>query len=304
MYVFGGDVHEPEVELHNLYLTYKPFNSKALELSAGVMGAAFSPLANHHATQSTFSEASLLSDVFLGGGHDRGLRLKWNPMTELTMGAELWRGDSFPASGGKGMQDVFLKYNMLVKDWSLHTGLWALQADADQRGDDRYKDNHNHALDDVPLPADIRFSGDTEMVGAWFALTSPQYRGMHLGLQYEALKSESSGEIFDTTRKADYSNNNLAYSLQSSLYYRDYQLSYRYEKLSLENNIDGTAATFLAEDANLMTDQNPSRQTLQLKWQANKNIALRAAYSKDNSLAEGTDRYSLGLIWKGVLDQK
>ena len=301
----GSESHGSVIELENLYLKYKPFDEKTLSISAGVMGAEFSPLANHHASQSTFSEASLLADAFLGrGGHDGGLRLRWNPTVDLTLGAEIWDGGTFPGTSSEGTQDIYLKYNTFVKDWMLHTGVWALKAKADQRGDERYSDGHNHGTEFSPLPADIRFSGNTEMAGAWFALKSPQYRGARIVLQYEALKSESKGEIFDTTRKADYKNDNLGYSLETSLNYSEYQLSYRYEKLSLENQIDGTAAEFLAANANLNTDKNPNRQTLQLKWQANKNIALRAAYTKDNSLAEESERYSVGLVWRDVLLQK
>ncbi len=301
----GSESHSSEVELENLYLKYKPFDEKAITVSAGLMGAEYSPLANHHASQSTFSEASLLSDAFLGrGGHDGGLRLRWNPTTDLTLGAEIWDGGTFPGTSIEGTQDIYLKYNTFVKDWMLHTGVWALKASADQRGDGRYSEGHNHGSDFSPLPADIRFSGNTEMTGAWVSVMSPQYRGARLGMQYEALKSESNGEIFDSTRKADYKNDNLGYSLETSLNVSNYQLSYRYEKLSLENQIDGSAAEFLAADANQITDQNPNRQTLQLKWHANKNIVLRAAFTRDNTLADESERFSVGIVWRDVLIQK
>lgn len=55
---------------------------------------------------------------------------------------------------------------------------------------------------------------------------------------------------------------------------------------------------------NLNTERNPNRQTLQLKWQANKTTAVRAAYTKDNSLPEESDRFSVGLVWKDILYQK
>ena len=103
-------------------------------------------------------------------------------------------------------------------------------------------------------------------------------------MRYEAAQTQSSGKLFDATHQAQYDSDHLAYAVTPRVTYGKLQLSYRLEKLSLENKLTGNCAQILAEEANLITDANPKRQTVQANWQISKNVAGRVAYIKDNTL--------------------
>ena len=179
-----------------------------------------------------------------------------------------------------------------------------MQATAAKRSDDRYfSTDHSHTPSGVTL-TDVQFSGDTRMAGTWFALSAPEKHGIKAGLRYEAAQAQSSGTLADTTRTASYDSDHLAYAVTPSVEWRKLKLSYRLEKLSLENNLGGNGAQVLADEAKLITDANPKRETVQVNWQLNKKVGARVAYTQDNTLAETDDRVSVGLVWQDTLYKK
>lgn len=291
-----------QVELENLALDYTPATRKPLTISAGKLEPSFSPSAHHHPSLDTFADSTLLADAFLGRNiHDTGIRLAGKPTTNTEIGLEAWDGDFFPASKGEGAQDIYAKFSHEHAGWHLKGGAWAMQAEANKRSDDRYfSSDHSHASSTVTL-TDVQFTGDTHMAGVWLAASTPERHGFKGGLRYEAAQSRSSGTLTDTTRRADYETDHLAFAVTPSISWRNLQLSYRLEKLSLDNTLSGNGAQILAEEANLINSDNPKRQTLQVNWQINKNVAARAAYIKDETLPTSDNRVNLGLAWQGNL---
>ena len=78
-------------------------------------------------------------------------------------------------------------------------------------------------------------------------------------------------------------------------------LALRAEQLSLANHLAGAAAQSLAEDANLVTDDNPWRLGIGWRWQWRKPLALRADLTRDASLDTTDNRVAIGLIWQQAL---
>lgn len=291
-----------QLELENLALDYTPATRKPVTVSAGLLEPAFSHAAHHHPSLDTFADSTLLADAFWGRSiHDTGVRVAGKPTDNSEVGVEVWNGDFFPASSGEGARDVYAKLSHAQAGWDIDGGVWAMQADAVKRSDDRYfSTDHSHTPSGVTL-TDVQFTGDTRMAGSWLNLAAPEQHGVKAALRYEAAQSQSSGTLADTTRRAAYDSNHLAYAVTPSLSWRKLQLSYRLEKLSLENKLSGNGAQVLADEANLVNDANPKRQTLQVNWQVSKNVAARVAYIKDDTLPTSDNRVSVGLVWQDTL---
>ena len=304
--VHADDSNHSQLNLENLFFSYQ-FN-KQLGVSLGQMEANFSPTASYHASLQNMAEAPLVADAFWGRSfHDVGVQVAWQPIPSLTLGLEAWDGQSFPATSGKdgGSQDVYLKWSQPWKNWQFQAGLWGMRAEAFQRGGDRYSSGHSHGSDFSPLPDDIRFSGDTMMNGVWLSLMTPVWSQWQFQLSAEMVKcllnSQSDGNLIDTTRQADYETDHSGYYVMPTLVWGDHQLSYRYEQLLLKNTLKGAAAQILAEQANLINEQDPVRQTVQWRWQISEDFAWRMAYTQDESLPEMTERYSVGLVFNRSL---
>lgn len=294
-----------QVELENLTLDYTPATRKPITVSAGLLEPAFSPSGHHHSSLDTFADSTLLADAFWGRSiHDTGVRVAGKPTANSEIGVEVWNGDFFPATSGEGAQDVYAKLRHEQAGWEAEGGVWAMQAEAAKRSDDRYfSTDHSHTPNGVTL-TDVQFSGKTNMAGSWFNITAPEKHGIKAALRYEAAQSQSSGTLTDTTRRANYDSDHLAYAVTPSVAWRDLQLSYRLEKLSLENQLTGNGAQVLADEANLITDANPKRQTVQLNWKISKTVAARTAYIKDNTLSTEDNRVNIGLVWQDTLYKK
>lgn len=296
-----GDGHNA-INLENLFVHYQAVPTFGISL--GQMEASFSPTASYHASLQTMAEAPLVADAFWGRSfHDVGVRAVWQPSPHWTLGVEAWDGQSFPATAGQkgGVQDVYLQFVQHWQDWHFQAGLWGMRAQAYQRGDDRYSAGHSHGSDFNPLPTDVRFTGDTTLAGLWVKLMSPTWQAWQIQLIGEWVNSQSDGELFDTTREADYTNDNNGFYVMPSLIWRAHEFSYRYEMLSLNNTVKGAAAEVLAEEANLINDKNPSRQTLQWRWQMSQDFAARVAYVYDDTMPKASERYSIGIVWQSLL---
>ncbi|KUJ74231.1 hypothetical protein AVO42_02095 [Thiomicrospira sp. XS5] len=296
-----GD-HHAAVNLENLFVSYQMVQSFGVSL--GQMEANFSPTASYHASLQPMAEAPLVADAFWGRSfHDVGVNAVWKPVPQLTIGLEAWDGQSFPATPGDqgGAQDIYLQWLQHWQGWHLQAGIWGMRAQAYQRGDDRYTAGHSHSSDFETLPTDVRFTGDTTLTGLWLQVMTPTWQAWQFQLLAELVHSESDGDILDATRQADYTNDNYGYYVMPTLVWGNHQFSYRYEMLYLKNDVTGAAAGILAKEANLINDKDPSRQTVQWRWQMSRNFAWRLAYVYDDTLPESTERYSLGVVWQSLL---
>lgn len=291
------------LSVDNLLLSRTHLLNQPVDLELGLMDATFSPSASSHPSLSRFAERPLMADAFWGGSiHDTGLRLTWKPLEKLSFVTELWSGDFFPATKGDYAQSLLVQTQQQWGQWSLKAGVWGLHSAANERPDDRYSAGHSHSNNTTTFP-DVRFTGDTDLAGAWLALDLPKWKQWSPSLHYEYAQSSSEGSLInrDQARQAQYRSAHKAMSLIPSLSVGKHELSYRYERLSLNNELEGAGAGLLATDANLVNTHRPQRQTLQWKWDWHKNIATRVAYTKDQVLTPETERWMVDLIWQQKL---
>ena len=300
----GSHSGHSELALESLYLDYRPASVPTVEVSAGLMDASFSPNASSHPSGRDFAETSLLAAAFWGGSiHDLALTTTWQAHPQLKLGLELRDGDFFPASKGEGAQVLFVETNQQWHQLQLNAGAWGLQAKAGQRADERYQAGHTHGTSSF-TPPDIRFTGDSQLAGIWLGASLPLTASLVASLDYEAVRAKSDGQLTEANYAAAYQAEHLGYAFTPSLKSGDFSLSYRFEKLSLDNRLSGAGATVLATEGNLINPEHPQRQVLQLDWQANKSLRWRAAYTKDETLPQADDRFSVGIVWQEVLYQQ
>lgn len=300
----GSHAGHSELALESLYLDYQPERFPAVEVSLGLMDAGFSPNASSHPSGRNFAETSLLAVAFWGGSiHDLALATTWQAHLRLKLGLELRDGDFFPASKGEGAQVLFAQTEQEWKQLQLKAGAWGMQAQAVQRADERYQAGHTHGTSSF-TPPDVRFTGDSQLAGAWLGASLPLTELLAASLDYEAVRAKSDGQLTEANYTATYQAEHLGYAITPGLKWGDISLSYRFEKLSVDNRLSGAGAAVLATEANLINPEHPQRQVLQLDWQANKSLRWRVAYTKDKTLPQAADRFSVGLVWQQVFYQQ
>ncbi len=302
----GAHTHgsETSLALESLYFDYQWQREQPVYMALGLMDAAFSPQASTHTSSREFAENALLADAFWGGSiHDKAVRLEWQAAADVKAGMEIREGDFFPASRDGSAKDVYVEMGRTWAGWQAKGGVWGMRTEAHNRADTRYQAGHSHGTSST-VPADVRFTGKSKLLGAWLDLAAPAGHGLEPSLQYEWVNAQEDGKLFDTTHLANYVADHLGYALTPAVRYGKAHLSYRFERLSLENRLAGAGAQVLAEDANLLTRDHPTKQTLQLGLDAGKSLTLRAAYTFDQTLAEDDQRFSVGMVWQGALYRK
>jgi hypothetical protein len=84
--------------------------------------------------------------------------------------------------------------------------------------------------------------------------------------------------------------------------YKKIQVSYRTERLDLNNTVTGSGADIVATEANLKNSRSPKRDTVQASWRLTPSLSTSVAYTRDKTLTEkGESRMSVGLQWHDVL---
>lgn len=304
----GGGADHNGVELDHLFISHS-WATVPVVLSAGRMSGAFAPSAAWHSSLERFSEAPLLSDVFFGRYFDDdGLRVKFVSASGITLGAEAWAGRAFPATSGSdgGSADVFLNYEWHGNAWSGRSGIWAMHAKALRRADARYSGAHAHSTPLNALPADIRFTGTSQLGGAWLQTRFEFNDVWAVMLDAEWAASRVDGDILDATRRAGLDADYSAWFVTPAVEIGRHTFAVRYEGMAYENRISGPAAAVLAQHAGLMAAANtPRRISMQWRWQITPELALRAEYIRDESLPEAAmqkrDRVALGIVWQQAL---
>lgn len=292
-------------ELEQLQINFRPTNQ--LQIQAGRMSTALAPSLSHH-SEVSFTEASLMTETLFGRHmQDEGIRVQAQPIKGLTVGVEAWRGDFYPATKGEGAQDMFVQFNRQWDAWDVKLGAWSMQAHAVLRGDDRYTGDHSHSHGSGggTIPVDIRFTGKTKLNGLWADLGRISNKGSKTGVQYEVVQSRSKGELFDPTRKADYSNDYTSYTITPYYNYKKLQFAYRFERMDVKNTVSGSGAAIIAQEANLLTSRSPKRETVQVTWRMKPHLSTVLAYTRDKTLSDkSNNRITVSLQWSDTLYQR
>lgn len=269
---------------------------------AGLMNTDVTPSANWHSSTDTLTESPLLADVFFGRhGSDTGIAVSYLTETSVS-GFELWNGNAWPATPGQGAASIFSRFTTDLSGLSLQTGLWISFANAELRADNRYVDGHNHGNGfTTATPPDIRFSGDTIMSGLYSTLLIPLTHSISSGISMEVIRSRSDGDILDTSRQAKYESDHLGYALESSLTMGKHSLLLRYEKLLLDNYLDGIAAPFLADDSGLVSSHEPARSSIGWEWYFSPQLTVKTEWINDHTQLDTANRFAISLSYKQTL---
>lgn len=240
-----------------------------------------------------FQDAPLAYNAFLGGRlNDDGVQLRWVAPTPffLELGVEAGRGRSFPATdpskNGAGAWSAFAHVGGDV--W--RAGLSYLRVKPSDRA---FEDT-----DSLGAAATQSFTGESKL---WIADIVVKWRD--LKLQGEYFRREESGTLTfdDSGGSAVFGALTDSYeSTQSGWYaqavYRftpQWRIGYRYDRLDhgdvangiVNNGLGPTAADF----ALLMTEHNPSRNTVMVDWSPTEFSRVRLQLAHDKSRAGVTD---------------
>jgi hypothetical protein len=240
-----------------------------------------------------FQDAPLAYNAFLGGKlNDDGVQARWVAPTNflLELGAEAGRGRSFPATdpnrNGAGAWSAFAHVGGDI--W--RAGLSYLRVKPSDRA---FEDTDS--LDGATTQS---FTGESKLWIADFVAKWSNFK-----LQGEYFRREESGQLTynDSGGSAVFLELTDNYkSTQSGWYaqavYRflpQWRVGYRYDRLDhgdvsngiVDNGLGPTAADFPL----LMTDHNPTRNTLMVDWSPTEFSRVRLQLAQDKSRVNVTD---------------
>ena len=260
-----------------------------------------------------FQDAPLAYKAFLGGRwNDEGVQLKWVAPTDLLveLGGEFGRGRSFPATdpskNGAGAWTLFGHIGGDIgAGTAWRTGLSYLKTRPENRA---FTDTDSMGNGGVTQS----FSGESKLWIADFVLKwAPNGNATQtsLKLQGEYFRRTETGQIAydDTASPAPqfgaaftdaYSSRQSGWYLQGVYQFMpQWRVGYRYDRLnrgSVSNGIvDSGAGPKAADFPLLMTDHNPTRNTLMVDWSPSEFSRVRLQLAADKSRAGVTDNQVL-----------
>ena len=227
-----------------------------------------------------FQDAPLPYKAFLGGRlDDDAVQLKWIAPTDLLieLGAEAGRGRSFPASdpnrNGAGLWSLFGHVGGDVGDATAwRAGVSYLRASPSDR----------------PMDVGASFSGRSSM---WIADFIGNSSVTNLKLQGEYFRRSEEGDLRFAGTPGAYSSRQSGWYAQSVYQFMPrWRVGYRYDRLS---HGDVSSALTASSAPLLLTDYNPSRNTVMADWSLSEFSRFRLQLAADKSRAGVTDNQVL-----------
>lgn len=296
--------HEEEITFESFSLVAPNISGlKNTKIELGKFESQVTPTATWHASSGTFSESSLLSDVFFGRHFiDTGARALLNIHT-FTLGIEAFDGDRWPANNGEGTVTAFAKNRFNLNNSNIDVSVWAMDSNALNRFDNRYSTGHSHGGAQISTSVeDYRFSGDVLQYGLWID-ASTTIRSITFSSQIEWIVSESEGTLANSTQQSLYKNNYEGYRLNVGAAFNKHSISIRHEEIALQNDFLSPIPPNFAENANLINNTfEPSKSVFSWSYSLNSDISIRVerAALKLHS-PENENRTSIGITWKKPL---
>ena len=243
-----------------------------------------------------FQDAPLPYKAFLGGRlNDDGVQLKWIAPTDLLveLGTELGRGRSFPASdpnrNGVGLWNLFGHVGGDVDESTAwRAGLSYLRASPRER-----------AFDDINAAGASVTQAFSGRSAAWIADFVAKWAPngnasvTNLKLQGEYFRRTENGELTFNGTPGDYASRQSGWYAQTVYQFMPrWRVGYRYDRLSHGTVSNGLGLT-AADAPLLLTDHNPSRNTLMADWSPTEFSRIRLQLAADKSRAGVTDNQIL-----------
>jgi hypothetical protein len=236
-----------------------------------------------------FQDAPLPYKAFLGGRlNDDGVQLKWIAPTDLLveLGTELGGGRSFPASGtNRNSVNMWSAFGHVGGDVGDSTawraGLSYLRSSPRERA---FEDNANM----------FAFSGRSAMwIADFIAKWAPAGNASvtNLKLQGEYFRRTEDGDLNFNGTSGDYTSRQSGWYAQTVYQFMPrWRVGYRYDRLSHGNVSTPLTAV---QAPLLLTEHNPSRNTLMADWSATEFSRIRLQLAADKSRAGVTDNQIL-----------
>ena len=236
-----------------------------------------------------FQDAPLPYKAFLGGRlNDDGVQLKWLAPTDLLveLGGELGRGRTFPGSDPNRNRAGM---------WSLfgHVGGDIGESTAWRAGVSYLKTSpEDRAFTDAGVAQ--AFTGQSKLWIADFVLKwAPQGNGSvtNFKLQGEYFRRTEAGDLQVGGTPGDYASRQSGWYLQPVYQFMPrWRVGYRYDRLS-----HGSVSSELtiAQAPLLLTDHDPTRNTVMVDWSATEFSRIRLQLASDKSRAGVTDNQVL-----------
>jgi len=262
---------------------------KGLKIKAGQFLSDIGYLNPIHAHAWDFNDAPLAYLAMLNSGYkDAGVQLSWIVPSTLfvQLGAELLRGDSFPAAGGAasdgtGASTLFVHFGGDVSDEaSWRAGISRLSADANDRAADF----------DSGL---VSFTGTSDVTMAdfvWKWAKDGNARDRYYVVQAEYLRRKEDGELTVSVPSAGdeigpYVGTQDGFYVQGIYQFRPrWRVGLRYDRLEATNEIGVTPPTpFVA-------DHDPNRISVMTDFSNSEFSRLRLQLNRDDSRPETDDQ--------------
>jgi hypothetical protein len=249
-----------------------------------------------------FQDAPLVYKAFLGGRlNDDGVQLRWVAPTDLflELGAEAGRGRTFPGTDrNKSGSSAGTVFGHVGGDFSASTawraGLSYLQTSPEARG---FED-----LDSLGNPSTQSFSGKSRLWIADFVLKwAPEGNATSTSFKLQGeyfRRNESGGISFNDLLAGDYASRQSGWYLQGAYQFMPrWRAGYRYDRLDhgavsngiVDSGVGPTAADFPL----LMSDYNPTRNTVMLDYNPSEFSRFRLQVASDKSRQGVTDNQVL-----------
>jgi hypothetical protein len=277
---------ETEIELEEAYLQTLAL-PEGFTLKGGQFFSGIGYLNAKHAHAWDFVDMPLAYEAFLGTQFaDPGVQLTWVAPTDtyLQLGAELFRGDRFPAGGadhsGVGAWSAFAKVSGEVGDsHTWQAGLSYLSSDAVDRESEDVAGNL------------FAFTGDSDLAMldfVWKWAPQGNYRERNLTLQAELFHRRERGrldaDLGGAPASGDYRSDASGLYAQAVYQFMPrWRIGARYDQLWSDDELDFAAPSSL-DDA-----ENPARASLMVDFSNSEFSHLRLQWSRQWGGLEGND---------------
>jgi hypothetical protein len=294
---------ETETELEEAFIQTTSLGN-GLTLKAGRLFSEVGYLNQHHGHTWDFADAPLIYRGLFGNQLiDDGLQVTWIAPTDtfLQLGAELFSGSRFPASGstnGIGAWTAFADIGGdigIAHSWQLGLSHW--RADNIK---DRETGGHGHGDHDDGESETPAFSGESkisalDLVYKWAPNGNPRQQSFKF--QFEYFDRQEDGQIImhgsgTPEEMTSYDGEQTGWYAQATYKFKPrWQAGLRYDWLDSDNR--GSDPDVLAEAGLDDEGHNPERYSLMLEWLPSEFSRVRLQYNHDKSYEDSANQIFL-----------
>ncbi len=293
---------EASIELEEAYIESLALGA-GFKVKAGRFYSGVGYLNQQHAHQWDFTDAPLVYRALFGNQlSDDGVQVSWVAPTDiyLLLGAEVSRGEQFPAAGaandGAGASSAFAKVGGDIGDshaWQAGLSYWSADVIGRQSG------GHAHDGETLETPS---FTGDSTLYGVdfvwkWAPHGNPQRRNLKLQFEYFARDERGDVELVgsEPLETSTYDGKQHGWYAQAVYQFIPrWRLGLRYDRLEADN--DGSDPAVLAEAGLDDEGHTPQRYAAMVDYSHSEYSRLRLQYNHDESYPEADNQWMLQYV--------